>query len=312
MSFVFYIPSKKSITKGWLFKQLLNEDEHSKHSNAILDETQLDEGEKLHRPGRSTRGASVYRGEKGYEVSLSVLASIADWQLAVKAAITIAEFAEDLIQPENHPEMKTSAFKELVTDSWITEQALQGVNVITTLIGEGKGPITLFGYRGDYAIGKKLLRQLGIENNDEKTVFEKLVAHFTEHQNSLQNYFIPSRYQVDGPVGGKPEPAIIWSPEIASYIYKADWIFVSINIDSKNTIYKIKYNQILPILSGDSHFKLIDETNFLAEVFSPEELKDLADQLAKIADDITVKENEVKQDNEQEMLSEKKPWWKLW
>jgi hypothetical protein len=293
MSFVFYIPSKKSITKGWLFKQLLNEDEHSKHSTAILDETLLDEGEKLHRPGRSTRGASVYRGEKGYEVSLSVLASIADWQLAVKAAITIAEFAEDLIQPENHPEMKTSAFKELATDSWIAEQALQGVNVITTLIGEGKGPITLFGYRGDYAVGTKMLSQLGIENNDEKTVFEKLEAHFTEHQNSLQGYFI-------------------WSPEIASYIYKADWIFVSINIDSKNTIYKIKHDRILPILSGDSHFKLIDETNFLAEVFSPEELKDLADQLAKIVDDITVKENEVKQDNEQETLSEKKPWWKLW
>ncbi len=312
MSFVFYIPSKKSITKGWLFKQLLHEDKHSKHSSAILDETLLDEGEKLHRPGLSTRGASVYRGEKGYEVSLSALASIADWQLAIKAAITIAEFAEDLIQPENHPEMKTKEFKELATDSWIAEQALQGVNVITAMIRDGKGPITLFGYRGDYAVGTKLLSQLGIENDDTKTVFEKLVAHFTEHQNSLQTYFTPSRYQVDGPVGGKPEPAIIWSPEIASYIYKADWIFVSINVDSKNTIYKIKHDLILPILNSDSHFKLIDETNFLAEVFSPEEIEVLADQLARIADTVTVSNSEENRSNEEEPQATKKPWWKLW
>ncbi|MGL5888286.1 MAG: hypothetical protein ACRC3B_00285, partial [Bacteroidia bacterium] len=258
MSFVFYIPSKKSITKGWLFKQLLNEDEHAKHSTAILDETLLDEGEKLHRPGFSTRGASIYRGDNGYEVSLNVLASVADWQLAVKAAIVIAEFAEDLVQPENYSEMKTKEFKALATDSWIAEQALQGVTAITTMIGEGKGPMMLFGYRGNYSVGEKLMKQLGIEKADEKTAYEKLVAHFTEHQNLLQSYFVPSRYQVDGPVGGNPEPAIIWSPDIASYIYKTDWIFVSIKISSKNTIYKIKHEQIAPFFNSDSHFTLID------------------------------------------------------
>jgi hypothetical protein len=312
MSFVFYIPSKKSITKGWLFKQLLNEDEHAKHSTAILDETLLDEGEKLHRPGLSTRGASVYKGNNGYEISINALASLADWQLAVKAAITIAEFAEDLVQPENYSEMKTKEFKALATESWIEEQALQGINVITAMINDGKGPITLFGYRGEYAIGTTLLSKLGITNVDEKTVYEKLVAHFTEHQNSLQPYYIPSRYQVDGPVGGKPEPAIIWSPEIASYIYKSDWVFVSINSASKNSIYKVKHPLLVSVIANDAHLRLIDETNYLADVYSPEELGDLADRLRIIADDIIEKDTTTNEAAETTAPTVKKPWWKLW
>jgi hypothetical protein len=312
MSFVFYIPSKKSITKGWLFKQLLNEDEHAKHSTAILDETLLDEGEKLHRPGLSTRGASVYKGNNGYEISINALASLADWQLAVKAAITIAEFAEDLVQPENYSEMKTKEFKALATDSWIEEQALQGINVIKAMINDGKGPITLFGYRGEYAIGTTLLSKLGITHADEKTAYEKLVAHFTEHQNTLQPYFIPSRYQVDGPVGGKPEPAIIWSPEIASYIYKSDWVFVSINSTSKNSIYKVKHPLLITAIANDAHLRLIDETNYLADVYSPEELGDLADRLRIIADDIIVKDSAANEAAEATAPTVKKPWWKLW
>ncbi|MGL5890470.1 MAG: hypothetical protein ACRC3B_11325, partial [Bacteroidia bacterium] len=65
-------------------------------------------------------------------------------------------------------------------------------------------------------------------------------------------------------------------------------------------------------LSSDSHFTLIDETNYIAEAFSPEELRSLADRFTKIADDITVRESADQQKVEEETQPVKKPWWKLW
>lgn len=311
MSFVFYIPSKKSIAKGWLFKQLLSEDQHSKHSSTILDETPLDEGEKLHRPGLSTRGVSIYKGQDGYEVSLHLLASITDWELAIKAAIVIAEFADDRLQPENYPEMSVKEFKQLATDAWISEQALQGVDALLATLEAGKGPVTLFGYRGEYSIGKNLIQQLAIDPKNQEAAYQKMTKHFTDHQNTLINYTIPTRYQLDGPVGGEPESAIHWNPEQATYLFRTIWVFITIHQKETKTSYQVKYNQLLPYLQTDSHFNRCDETNYLSEVFSEVELLELEKHIATIAEK-TIVESANTQETPATPSNTSKPWWKLW
>jgi hypothetical protein len=311
MSFVFYIPSRKPIAKGWLFKQLLDEQEHSKHSAQVIDETLIEEGEKLNRPGISTRGASIYRTETGYEISLHTLASIGDWQLAVKAAVIIAEYADNRIQPEHYEEMGVKEFKALFTNEWIDEHASQGTGALLYMISAGNGPLTLFGYRGEYTVGSKLLQQLQISEASEKEAYSKLETHFIEHQNQLINYTVPLRYQLDGAVGGEPEPMIFWNPSQATYLYNTTWVNVSFDKDNHTVWLEIKRAQLEPLLKSGSHFRLADETNYFAEPFSAEEQIELEQNLRGIAEQIreAPKENAAALQSDSSRM---KPWWKVW
>jgi hypothetical protein len=311
MSFVFYIPSRKPIAKGWLFKQLLDEQEHSKHSAQVIDERLIEEGDKLHRPGVSTRGASIYRTENGYEISLNTLASTGDWELAVKASIIIAEYADNRIQPEHHGEMDVKEFKALCTKEWIDGHAVQGTRAMLYMIGEGKGPLTLFGYRGEYTVGTKLLGQLQINETNEKEAYSKLETHFIDHQNQLINYIVPLRYQLDGPVGGEPEPMIFWNPLEATYLFNCIWIFVGFDKGDKTIWLEIKRTRLEQLFQTDSHFRLTDETNYLAEPFSTEELVDLEQILRGLAEQMKEAPKQSRQEEEAD-TSSKKPWWKVW
>lgn len=311
MSFVFYIPSRKPIAKGWLFKQLLDEQEHSKYSAQVIDETLIEEGDKLHRPGISSRGASIYRTETGYEISLNTLASTGDWHLAVKACVIIAEYADNRIQPEYHDEMDVKAFNALCTKEWIDEHASQGTRAMLYMIGEGKGPLTLFGYRGEYTVGSKLLRRLQINEADDKEAYRKLEAHFVEHQNQLINYVVPPRYQLDGPVGGEPEPMIFWNPSQATYLFNSTWIFTGFDKGDKVIWLEIKRSRLEQLFQTDSHFRLADETNYLAEPFSSDELIELEQTLRGLAEQIKENPKQATQE-EQPASTQKKPWWKVW
>ncbi|MCU0432235.1 MAG: hypothetical protein MUC87_02130 [Bacteroidia bacterium] len=311
MSYVFYIPSRKPIAKGWLFKQLLDEQEHSKHSAQVIDERLIEEGEKLHRPGISTRGASIYRTETGYEISLHTLASEGDWTLAVRAAIIIAEYADNRLQPENYGEMEVKEFKTLCTPEWIAQQAEQGTGVILQMVREGKGPLTLFGYRAEYAVGAKLIKQLHLEEATETQAFQALEKHFIEHQNQLIHYQIPPRYQLDGPVGGEPEQMITWNPLQATYLFSSMWIYASFDKGDKILWLEIRRDRLLPLFDTDSHFRPADETNYFAEPFTAEELPGLEQTLRGIAEGM--KETAREQVSApQNSSSEKKPWWKIW
>jgi hypothetical protein len=310
VSFVFYIPSPQTVTRGWLFKHLLEEDQHALHSRELRDDQPILEGERLHHPGKSTRGISILRTEGQYEVTLHTLASKADWELAIHTAAVIAESAEERVQPENAKEMILHEFLQHCSADWIEEQMCKGVSELLRTIENTKAPVTVLGYRGRFSIGIELLKRLNLSSKSEREAYTVLVEKFTDIQNTLIAYQSPEQLMTDGSVGGKQEDMLIWIPQIATHLYKTVWVLVGNQQQEKGNhrLYKIRHEKLMQHLRSSPHATLADECNYFMDAYSDQETNEL---IAAIQSDVDRTLDSPAEQAKQETTS-KKAWWKLW
>lgn len=311
MSFVFYIPSPQTVARGWLFKHLLDDNKHAQHSKEVLDEQAILEGERLHRPGQSTRGISIVRTEKQYEIMLNTLASKADWELAIRAAAVIAESADERVQPEDTKEMPLKDFLLYCSSEWIEQHLTNGIKELLNTIYTTKIPVVLFGYRGRFSIGIDLLNRLNLNGKPERDIYNELVREFIDVQNNLAGYHIPVQLMSDGPVGGKQEDMLIWIPQIATHLYQTQWILVGDNQEpqTQRRLFKIKFEKLRQYISASAHANLVDECNYLIDAYSDQETNDL---LKSIQHDVESIIDTPIVSNQSQSIHSKKVWWKFW
>jgi hypothetical protein len=224
-------------------------------------------GVSLHRHGISTRATQVTWGKGRANVVVRAFASHEDCDLALRLTEAIAAAAgRKEVNAERFGKVTPAALRKLCDRSWERLQADSGTRTISTMIGEGKGPMAIPGPVRHCHIGQRLLGELERAGTPED-LSDRFIEAIRRVQWSVPDGFRDAGVFVSGEKPGqKGKRFAVWLPEENLVLPSVDSVILSIDEEPAVTV----PFETVPELAG-SYGELLDECQLLVRVIPPDE-----------------------------------------
>ncbi|MBV4357922.1 hypothetical protein [Pinibacter aurantiacus] len=301
MSFYFTITTNKRISYNDLLIELINKNVEIDQPE-ILQDLVADGGCKFFIPYRSTRGVTLRYENQEYSIGLNVVASEADFELALNITETLSKYTGALILPEDRDEpIDIEILTKDYSQKWIDEIKLLGIDIFIEKIGMTGNDLSIGCCYMMYSIGPKIHSQL--DSSSKESYYHGLVKLICQTQFfDREKYAIPSYLVVTNKKTDKKEKMIVLYPNGDQFLPVADVLVIR----KEDDWVELPFGRINEIATNK--FTLIDEQQYLVDALSEAEYHSLFLAARNILTDASVK-------NENEEIAETpktKRWWQFW
>lgn len=301
MSFYFTIQSEKEITYRQLINELPLENIEFGHLEDI-DDYIGENNYKAFIKNKSTRGVNLSHREQNYSVSLNVIASEADFEIALLIVEALSKLTEAEILPEDRETpIDIVTFRNHYDKNWIEEEKYLGVSIFLDKIGNEGDTLEIACCYMSYLVGPDIHKKL--DAGSEKSYYEGLVSYISSTQFwDREKYHIPSIIRFTDKDTGEDKELVLLYQNGNQFLSKADEVVLS---DGESRI-KIPYDKIK--LLATEKFHLVDEKQYVVDELTDEEYKNIYLKAVEISS-VNKAENTTKPESE---IKAQKKWWEFW
>jgi len=220
----------------------------------------------LCRVGLSTRITDVAWNDGKVTIEIRALASPADFELALcvgEAAARLAGAAT--IHADYFGDIEIGELRRLHTADLMREQAISGTRVLTKLIHDGGGPISMPGPNRACDIGPRLLAELEAAG-PPATLFERVLATMRRVQWDVPPGFRDAGVFVSGGQGSRQDDGdggrkthfAVWLPEENLVIPRVDYVALRV---TEGEIVMVPFAEVAGLAGANG--TLLDECQLL-------------------------------------------------
>ncbi|QEM13034.1 hypothetical protein [Mucilaginibacter rubeus] len=183
---------------------------------------------KFYLHNESSRGVALTVNDEVYDVELNICASAADYMLAAKLALAIAEINNATISPEFDDELSLDEFEARYDARWAHSSRLNGADSLKFLLQESDevklpGCVRPF-YFGNYVLDKISQDQPNEEQFADRVIDEIKNIQFIEH--TVEGLEVPTLIDGSFPEGVQTVQVIL--PEYRLLLQKSDWVILKV------------------------------------------------------------------------------------
>lgn len=241
-------------------------------------------------PYESSRGVTAGLDEHGFDVGINVLASKADYRLALRLSTAIAHLTGSEIEPEFGGSYSAEEFEKTFGEEWVEENKTQGLHAMTHIVNE-QGIMAMSGCFRNYYLGPDMLKKMKEDEPDEKTLYQRV----TDNIKKLQ-FLDPTKIYAPNMYAVTEDDGTEWSyipiaPEARQGLFKAEYFMLF--LDEDNHV-RVPFDTMKEYAL--THFERLDEEQFVFPKMSRRTFFSLMEHFGyQIQDGNSVK-----------------PWWKFW
>jgi len=298
MSYLINIKNNREITVGQLLEsRFVPED--TCLSGGGSRELPLENFSRLYLLNESSRGVVLTITEEEYIVELNIGASAADYLLAARLAMAIAEINQAVIFPDFDDELSLNEFESKYDENWAHLSRLSGVDSFLKHLVQKSGTVKLPGCIRGFYFGSYMLDKLCYDNPNEELFTDRVIeeikkVQFIEQQ--VENLEVPTLMDANFPDGVKTVLVIL--PGYKLLVQKSDYIILR----AGGKISKIDYEKFInyELLSLDR----LDEEQYILQPIQNEVYMSMMDFFLEISDKPIETEPEVQHPANR--------WWQFW
>src|SRR5262245_48822314 len=231
-----------------------------------------DGGVGLCRVGLSTRTTDVAWNDGKLTIEVRALASPEDFELALRVGEAAARLASAAtIHADYFGDVEIGELRRLHTADLMREQAISGTRVLTKLIHDGGGPISMPGPNRACDIGPRLLAELEAAG-PPATLFERVLATMRRVQWDVPAGFRDAGVFVSGGKGdgdgGRKTHFAVWLPEENLVIPRVDYVALRV---TEGEIVMVPFAEVAGLAGAQG--ALLDECQLLVRAMGADEWK---------------------------------------
>ncbi|GGB21796.1 MULTISPECIES: hypothetical protein [Mucilaginibacter] len=225
MSYHIIINKNQNITYGQLLKNSFVPNNVCIKGKVETDEVIVGYS-KFYLENESARGVALTVGEAAYDVELNICASTADYILAAKLALAIAQINNSIISPEFDDELSLDQFEVQYNSAWAHLSRLNGVDTLRFLL-EKSDEVMLPGCIRPFYFGNYVLNKLSQDQPDEGQFADRVIDEIRKIQfidQATEDLEVPTLMDANFPEGVQTVQIIL--PEYKLLLQKSDLIIL--------------------------------------------------------------------------------------
>jgi len=307
MSYHIIINKNQNLTYGQLLKNSFVPDNVCINGKVETDNIVVGYN-KFYLNDESSRGVALTISDDEYDVELNICASTADYLLAAKLALAIAQINNSKISPDFDDELPLKEFETQYNTHWAHSIRSNGVDTLKFLL-QKSGEIKLPGcvrpfYFGNYVLDKISQDQPNEEQFADRVISEIKKVQFIEH--AIEDLEVPTLMDGNFPEGVKTLQIIL--PDFKLLLQKSDLIFLRMG----NDILKVDQQQF--IQHPSLLLERLDEAQYILQPIDKETYLEIMKYFSSVENQPT----EIKQVEQKPLEKEKKAtasenkWWQFW
>lgn len=193
-----------------------------------IDDTIINGYNKFYLPGKSSRGVALTVSQDSYDVELNIGASTADYILATKIAIVLAELNDTTISTEADDELSIDEFKSIYNENWASDYRLHSVSAVLQHFATQHQVAKLPSCVRSFYFGPYMLDKLTADSPSEESFVDKVIESIRRVQfieDEITDLNVPTIMEADLTDGVKTLFVVL--PNFKLLLQKADIVILS-------------------------------------------------------------------------------------
>lgn len=263
---------------------------------------------KFYLENESSRGVALTVSDASYDVELNICSSTADYMLAAKLALAIAQINDSTISPEFDDELSLGKFEARYDLLWAQSSRLNGIDTLKYLLQQNE-EIKLPGCVRPFYFGNYVLDKISQDQPNEEQFADRIIDEIKNLQfieQTVEGLEVPALMDANFPEGVQTVQIVL--PGYKLLLQKSDWVILKID----GEILKVDHQQFiqhtLPLLTR------LDEAQYILQPIEEESYLEIMKHFSSIENQPTDSKliEQKFPETEVQIRAGGSRWWQFW